>query len=162
MRNPEARPRRRRIAAVLIITALFLGGGGAAYAYWTTSGSGSGTVTAGSPQSVTITQGLVTGSLVPGGAGLTINGTINNPGSTAVYVATLAPTVTGATDSKGQPVACNLADLSFSSPSLVINTDIAAGRSVSWTETLTLADTTLNQDACKGATIAISYAATPN
>ena len=50
MRNPEARPRRRRIAAVVIITALFLGGGGAAYAYWTTTGSGSGTVTAGSPQ----------------------------------------------------------------------------------------------------------------
>ena len=159
MRNPEARPRRRRIAAVVIITALFLGGGGAAYAYWTTTGSGSGTVTAGSPPAVTIAQTSTTGTLVLGGAGMTITGTINNPGTSPVYVTTLALSVTGATDSKGATVACTLTDLTFSVPSIPIGVDIPAGGSKTWTDTIALADTAVNQDACKGANIAISYAA---
>jgi len=135
--------------------ALVMVGGGAAFAYWTTTGSGTGTATAGDVSALTVHQTSSVTGLYPGGPAVTLSGNFDNPNSGQVFVAAVNATVTGTNH-----VGCTAADFEIGG-SAPVGAEIATGSGVGgWSGlTLRLVDSTSNQDACKGATVNLSYTA---
>ena len=131
-----------------LATFLILGAVGA-YAFWTAGGSGSGTATAGTTtDNLTIASAPVSG-LTPGSS-TPVTVTLTNPNSYSVGVGTVSTVIT--TSDAG----CLPADFTF--PDRVMNTTIAPLGTASFTQNLVFADTSANQDPCKGATITLTYA----
>lgn len=131
-----------------------LGAGGLASAYWTGGGAGSGTSSvAASPASLVIAQAAVTG-LMPGGS-KALSGTITNPNpNTGIKVGSVTPGAV--TVSAGLP-----ADYTVTGTAAV-NAIVPKNGSIAWSGlTLNMADTAVNQDAAKGATVTVQYSATP-
>jgi hypothetical protein len=135
--------------------AALLLGGGVAFAFWTSSGTGTGTAAAGTTGSVTVAQnGSITG-LYPGGPGQTIAVDITNPNAGAVTLAGVTATVVDTSN-----VGCTAADFTISGP-------VYAGGSIAGGATVTASAATIqmvneaarNQDACKGVTVNLAFAA---
>ena len=138
-----------------------------AYAYWTTSGTGSGTATAGSDAGVTV-AGDPTNGLYPG-SNVAVTTVVTNSSLTqAQYVSNLH--VTLSIDSTHATAGCLAADFTYkangdavantaSNPhTSPLNSEIAASGTLSVPGKVFMADTGVNQDACKGATINLAYA----
>jgi hypothetical protein len=123
---------------------------GAAIAYFTTTGSGTGSAAVGTSSAVTI-HGTAGTSLFPG-AGTTVNFTVDNPsaGSQRVNVIQLESVTTDAGHS-----ACVMSD--FTMPNVTVNQAFpnGNGQAVTATGTLSMANTALNQDACQGAPLTL-------
>jgi hypothetical protein len=154
---------KRKIAATIAITAILVGGGGAAaIAYWSTTGIGSGSAVTASATSVSVNQTAPATNLVPGGAAVALSGTFNNTSSGPVNVTKVVGTITG-TDKTG----CLASDYTLSNAGVATIPSTATPLSVvpgspsvtAWSGlTISMANTALNQDACKGATVSITYA----
>jgi hypothetical protein len=131
-----------------VIAALALLGAFGAYAYWTTGGSGAGTVTAGTTtDNLNIASPSVAG--ITPGSSTQVTVTLTNPNSYSVHVDTVSTAIT--TSDPG----CLPTDFAF--PAKVMNTTIAPLGTASFTQDLVFADTAANQDPCKGATITLTY-----
>jgi hypothetical protein len=139
--------RKRILVPVAAIAALAVAG--IAVAYFTASGTGSGSATVGSAAGVTITNVTFDSALYPGGS-TTVRFTINNSSSdTAVQVGkVIADTRAGTNGITGLPAGCSASDFSFGD--VDVSASIPAGRSADETGTLRFADNG-NQDACQGA-----------
>jgi hypothetical protein len=126
--------------------------GTAAFAYWTTSGSGTGSATTASSNGTIGLHASFANGLTPGAAA-PVTLTADNTGTSSLYVAKvhLASVTVDAAHA-----ACTVAD--YTMPDVTSNTTVAAGASGTalGTGTLTFADTTANQDACKGAIITLN------
>lgn len=152
-----ATARRRRfvvLAAVIAACAV----AATALAYWTATGSGAGSGTTANPgaQTITVNQTSASSGLYPGGS-VPLSGDFDNPAANSVHINSISATVTG-TDQPG----CNASDYSVSgTPAISGGGDIPSGSGVgSWSGlTLSMANTGANQDACKGATVTLSYSA---
>jgi len=120
-----------------------------AFAYYTTTGSGTGSATAGTSAAVTL-HGTTSGLLYPGGPARTVTFTVDNPspGKQRIGTITLAGVDTGV-------VGCDGAD--FTMPDVAVDQTVASGNGVAITATgqLSMADNG-NQDLCKNATLALS------
>jgi hypothetical protein len=140
---------KRRVLAALG-TVIAIAAVGAAIAYFTTSGSGTGSASVGSSSAVTI-HGTVSGALYPG-ASATVNFTVDNPssGSQRVNTIQLESVTTDAAHS-----GCVTTD--FTMPNVTVNQTFpsGSGQSVTSTGTLSMANTALNQDACQGAPLTL-------
>ncbi len=135
------------------VAALLLGGG-IAVAFWTTSGTGQGSAAAGTTTNVTITQTAPISNLYPDGPGAPIEVDIYNPDDSDVTITsvTAAVTDTGA-------VGCTAADFAISG-NVWDGGTIAGGATVSASGAeLSMIDTGLDQDACKGALVTLTYTA---
>lgn len=143
------RSKRRRGIALSVIAALVVAGG--AVAYWTASGTGQGTATVGTTSGVTIGGVALPTTLYPGGS-TPVNFTITNlSASTGVTIAqVVADTSFGTNGITNLPGGCDPADFSFAN--LAGPWTIAASGNVSASGTLSFANTSSNQDACKSAT----------
>ena len=131
------------------VAALVLLGAVSAYAFWATGGSGSRTATVGTPtDDLRVTSPPVTG--IAPGSSVPVTVTLANPNGYSVHVNTVSTVIT--TSDAG----CLPADFTF--PARVVETTIAPLGTASFTQDLVLADTAANQDLCKGATIALTYA----
>ena len=157
--------RSRRVAVVASIVAITLVGGGAAFAYWSTTGSGAGTAGVGTSALVTVTQTSVNSGLVPGGPASAIDFTITNPGAGPETVIAVAMTVSSVTKASGVPAGtCDATDFMITNPTFV-STVIASGATTAFLSASTGAQIAMvnkvlvNQDACKGATVNLAYAA---
>ena len=143
-----------------------------ALAYWTTSGSGSGTATAGSDAGVTV-DGNPANGITPGG-NVAVTSVIHNAHSQPQYVKSLMVTITvsNAYNATSNPTGCKAADFTYkadadnagtnpaSNPHTSdVSTDIAANGTKSVDGHVYMADTTDNQDGCKNATVTLTYAA---
>ncbi|MCU1543979.1 MAG: hypothetical protein JWM50_1844 [Microbacteriaceae bacterium] len=129
-----------------------LAGSGIAAAYWTGSGSGSGSGTADGGASVTLT-GSVAAGLAPG---LTkaVTFTAANASTAAVMTGTVH--LDGVTVDAGH-AACDTGD--FSMADVVQNHSVPAGstaESLPNDGALVFTETSMNQDACKGATLTLA------
>jgi hypothetical protein len=139
---------RKRTLIVALVSAFVLVGAFGAYAYWTTGGSGTGSATAGTTtNNLTIASPSVTG-ITPGST-TPVTVTVTNPNSYSVHVGTVSTVIT--TSDPG----CLPADFTF--PPKALNTTIAASGTASFTQGLVFADTAVNQDLCKGATVTLTY-----
>ena len=145
--------------AVVTAGAVLLIAAGGAYAYWTTTGSGTGSATNGTSVGITINQTSTITGLYPGGPAVALSGNFDNTNSGAVYVGTVTATLVDVTGGSGGTPACTTADYTLASPAATVNADIASGNGVgAWSgPTIQLKNLATNQDACKNATVNLAY-----
>jgi copper(I)-binding protein len=146
--------KRRSVAVGLFLVFALCAGG--AYAYWTNSGTGTGTAATDSPAAgqLTVSGTAITG-LAPGVAAKTLTGTIANSGTSDASVSSLS--VTGAVDA-GHAAGCSVAnDYTIVQPTLSL-TNVPAGGSIPFSSgSIVFKNTASNQNACKGATVTLTY-----
>jgi hypothetical protein len=148
---------RKPAVATAIVGGVLAVTGTAAFAYWTAGGSGTGTAVTGTSQALTIAGDTFNGTaLTPGGTAQTVSGTITNPNTFNVpFTLAAVPTV----DSSHATAGC-LADwytVTLTSPP----SSVAANNHVNFTGTVAMTNLpSTNQDACKGATVTVTYTAT--
>ncbi|MGB8650998.1 MAG: hypothetical protein WCD35_10095 [Mycobacteriales bacterium] len=152
-----------------------LAGSGVAFAYWTTSGSGSGTgsTTVGTVDKLTFTQNPAGAAdtsvdlapMYPGDSPQSLTVRVRNTSGESAYVAHVKAYIT--TDKGG----CTAADFKLGGvPSTAVDAstaealswtaaDLAAGAAANATSTVQFNNTGANQDACKGATVTLNYLA---
>jgi hypothetical protein len=135
------------LAAIAVVAIAAVGG----YAYWTTTGAGSGSVAnASSNGTVVLHATWPTNALYPGGS-QTVSFTADNAGTSNLFVGTVTSVVT-----TNDPL-CLPAD--FTVAPVAENQVIPAGASglaLTNTGTISFANTAANQDACKGATVTLT------
>ncbi len=153
--------RKRTSAALGILLSLAVAGG--AFAYWTISGSGTGSASAGTVSAVTVNQLSTVNGLYPGGPAQDLDGDFNNPNASEVWVSSVTATVSAVTSAGvvGKP-ACAVSDFSIGGTAAV-NAEIPNGNGVgAWSGlTVRMVDNDANQDNCKNASVTISYTANP-
>ena len=153
---------RYKIGVGVATTAAVVGGAGAAFAYWTAGGSGggSGTVAAGNG-TVTLVASFPTAGLYPGG-NVPVTIKAYNTSATNLFVTSVVDAATPIAVSGG----CTLGDFSLQAAPTMTPT---AGSEVSTahnslatavtvaTDTLTYANSDVDQSNCKNGTITLSY-----
>ena len=155
--------KRNKKVLVPFIVVLALAFAGGAIAFWTSTGTGSGTATVGTTSNLTITPVTFTGTLYPGGTAATSSIKINNPGASAVQVSNLVlDNAFPATGNQalsgigGLPASgCPAADFTFNANMATPVTVNAGSSATVTTGTLSMANTAVNQDACKGLTLTV-------
>jgi hypothetical protein len=141
-------------------TALIVGAGAAivalsgtaAFAYWTTTGSGTGSATTATSNGTIVLHASFADGLTPG-ASTPVSFTADNAGSSSLFVGTIH--LASVTADAGH-ASCDVAD--YTMADVTSDTTAAAGATgatLNGTGTLTFADTAVNQDSCKGATITL-------
>ena len=161
MRNSNARNSKKRIAAIAIITLILVGGGGAAtYAYWSAGGSGTGSATTGTSTGITAVQTSTISNLAPGSTAQTLSGNFTNSNSGPVYVTSVVASIASVTKAGVPVTGCDATDYTLSGATMSVAAQIPSGTvQGSWGgATLAFNNKATNQDACKGATVNISYA----
>jgi hypothetical protein len=146
----------KRRAVFGLTTALLVVVAGGAYAYFTTSGTGTGTAAVGTSSAVTL-HATVTGSLYPGTTA-PVSFTVDNPssGQQRVGTITLASITVDAAHSECSTVITG-GNPDFTMPAVAVNKSFGSGngQSVTPTGTLTMNDTGVSQDKCQGATLTL-------
>jgi hypothetical protein len=148
--------RRFNRKTLAVLAAMFVVAAGAAYAYWTTTGTGSGSAATGTTAAVTVNQTnpAITG-LYPGGPAAQLGGNFSNPNSGPAYVNDVSASVTATSDVNCDPAWFQVSGFPYS-----VDANVPTGTGGSWgsaATTVSMINTATNQDACKNATITISY-----
>jgi hypothetical protein len=142
--------RRKKHALVVAVVAIVaLATAVAGYAFWSTTGSGSGQAAAGTTSALTLHASFSAG-IYPGGTkSVSFTADSTNPGNVEVGTVHLA-SVTAS-----DPL-CVVAD--FTMPDVVENFEVpnGSGTSLPNNGTLSFADTAISQDHCKSATITLN------
>lgn len=133
------------LAAIAGLTVALATGG--AYAYFTASGSGTGSATVGSASGITLSSGSV-GGLYPGGADVPVTVTISNPGGGAQYVDTVSGSVADNAGCLGSW---------FQVDSAAYAGTIAPGGSDTKGTNVRMLDSGSNQDVCQGKSMTINW-----
>ncbi|MDP1847466.1 MAG: hypothetical protein Q8K79_06715 [Solirubrobacteraceae bacterium] len=145
--------RRNKKFAVIGTICLLIAAAGA-YAYWTAAGTGSVAGTASAGGTITL-SGTVDPGIAPG-LSKTVHFTATNATTSAITVGTIS--LTGVTVDAGH-AGCDVGD--FAMVAVASDQQVAAGASgfsLTATGELTMANTAVNQDACKGATLTLALA----
>ena len=136
----------------------------AAYAFWTTDGQGTGSVTTGDIVGLVVNQTSTVTGLYPGGPVATLAGDFNNPNQAKAYISSVTATLVSVdmTNPNANKPACATGDFDLAG-SAPVNQEIDPGDGKgSWTGlTVGLKNTGVNQDNCKNATLNIAYTANP-
>ena len=149
-----AKTKRGTLLVASLATALLVGGG-VAFAYWTTTGSGTGSAAAGTSSAVVVTQTNPVTGLYPGGLPQDINLNIANSNSAAQRLETVAISVSSTSDA-----GCTAAD--FTVTDATIGAEVPSGATNAYAgstsgASIKMKDTAGNQDACKNATITLAF-----
>ncbi len=142
----------RKRLLTLLATAIAAVAAVGAIAYWTGGGSGSGSAAVGSGGTVTLHATVADGGAP--GVSVPVGFTASNSGTSAVMVSTVH--LTGVSADVGH-ASCNTSD--FTMETVTESHSVAAGASEEALPTegsLVYANTSENQDACKGATLTLS------
>jgi len=136
---------------------------GAALAYWTAGGSGTGTApVAAGTSNLTVNQTTTLTGMYPGDTAQTISGNFDNSNSGPAYVGTVTASIASVAKAGGAPAGtCDATDFTLANAAMTVAAEVPTGTAKgAWTgATLKFNDkTTTNQDACKGATVTLSYA----
>ena len=142
--------KKSRITAAVAGVALVAVGGGAAYAYWTTTGSGSGEATNAAGGGTVTLHATFDGGLAPGNQ-VAVAYTADNATTSSTVVGALSANVT--TNVAGcLPAWFEVTAVTSNSPVAANSTGTSVGSGV-----LKFNDsTTVNQDACKGAVVTVN------
>jgi hypothetical protein len=149
---------RSKIALGATVAAASIAGGTAAFGYWTASGSGGGSGTvAASNGTVTLVASFPAATLYPGGS-VPVTIKAYNTGATNLYVTSVVDGATPIAVSTG----CTLADFSLAVTPTTTAAEIpahtAAGSAIAVaTDTLTYANSDVDQSLCKSGTVTLSY-----
>lgn len=143
--------------AVAGITVAAVVGGGTAYAFWSTTGSGTGSAaTSAGASNLAISQTSVISDLAPGATAQTISGSVTNNATTNAYVTSVTVSIDSVTGGAG---ACDASDYTLANPTMSVASDLAPNGSANFSgATLAFNNKATNQDGCKGATVNLAYA----
>jgi len=160
-RDTDARKSKKRIAAIAIMTIILVGGGSAgAYAYWTAGGAGTGSASTGTNSAVTAVQTSTVSGLVPGSAAQSLSGNFTNSNSSPVYVTSVTAAIASVIKATGAPSGtCDASDYTLTGATMTVGAQVPAGSAQgAWSgATIAFNNKATIQDACKGATVNISY-----
>jgi hypothetical protein len=148
---------RRQIAITGIAAAMVLASGGAAFAYFTSTGSGTGSANVGSAGSWSVSQDDPSGTIYPGSGSTVITFDVTNNGSGDQQYSSATASVNssgGDITQSGTPVSGCLA--AWFSATVTqdphLGEDVNAGNTVQVTVKVTMpSDSSDNQDACENA-----------
>jgi hypothetical protein len=169
----------KKVATVTAAVALTLGASGAAFAYFTSTGSGSGSGAVGTSTTWGVTGGSETGQLYPlaypAGAQALTGGKVTNNGSGNQYLNQIVATIVAPTMTPAGLLltpACTATDFQFVSSTWTLSNvngtatinpssvDLAPSGVYDMTGlSVAMVDDGANQNACQGATVNITYAA---
>jgi hypothetical protein len=164
--------KKRHLLVVAVAGGIVAASGGAAYAYWSTSGSGSGSggTANGATAAIAITDDSSSlSAMFPGDSAQTVTVTATNSDSQqSAYVNGVSAYLT-VTEADNAPAGtCDASDYLLNGASGVDSSnpaslnwtpaDLAAGATASTTFTLQFNNKDSVQDACQGASVAITYA----
>ncbi len=147
----------KRTKTAIVTAALVFGVGGTAFAYWTQLGAGTGTADTGTTVAVVVNQTSAITGLYPGGTPVALAGNFNNPNTAAVTVGVVTASVT----TTSLPGTCLASWYEITGTATPATQVLAAGTAVGGWSGLNVAlvnQPAINQDACKSATITITYA----
>ena len=135
-------------------------GGGAAFAYWSATGTGDGTATAGNTTNFTIASTVTAGGpLSPNGPTQTVTFTVTNPGSGVQKVTTVTAAVADTAGVAWNTGTCSSADFTVGTPVFTAK-EVAAGGTATGTVTIQMIDRPgIDQNGCKNATVPLHFAA---
>jgi hypothetical protein len=154
---------KRRFVAGAVAAVIVLAGGGAALAYWTSNGSGNGQARAGTTAAVSVNDESTTVALRPGGPSQALVGSFSNPGDGPVFITSVTASVERVTKAANAPAGtCDTSDYEITQATMPVNAEVGVGaREGSWSgASLSFVNKpTIDQDACKGATVTVSYVA---
>lgn len=143
---------------ILLVTAVLMLVAGGAFAYWTNTGSGTGSAATGSNSPITIVQTGSTTTLVPGGPASTLSGTFNNPNTSPVFVNQVTATLASVSGAGTGALGCTVADYALTTPTITIGAEVSPDDSTTWSGIqVRLLNSGTNQDDCKNATINLAY-----
>ena len=140
-----------KISAVIGGGALVIATAGAAYAYWTTTGSGTGSATTKASNGVIVLHASFASNALAPGLSTPVSFTADNGGASNLYVGTVH-SVVSTSDALCLPADFTIADV-------VENQVIAAGASgaaLTNGGSISFANSGVSQDACKSATITLT------
>jgi len=165
-KNAKNSKKKKRAAAILAAGVIGLATAGGAYAYWTSLGGGTGTASAkaGSTSALQVT-GNVANAMFPGDTEQTVTATVKNVGTENYKPqAVKAYVTTNKTGCDGSDFLLNGAAAPTTSDAAtditLTSVDLAPGATTTGTFTMQFnnkLDT--NQNACKGASVTITYVA---
>ena len=149
---------KKKTAVVIAVASVAIAGAGGAFAYWTTGGTGTGSASAGSNVDFTLEQVGDVEDLVLD-VPQTVNFKVTNSATFAQMLNDVAVTVDDfeAQANTALP-ACTEADFAISEISIA-DGEIAAGSTRNGTATITLLNSSTNQDNCKDAEVALTFRA---
>lgn len=145
----------KRTTTIIAGVVVLLVGAAAAFAYWTNLGTGTGDADTGTNAAIVVNQTSTVTGMAPGVASQALSGNFDNDNDGPVYVAGVTATVTG-TDKPG----CGATDYTIAGTATVA-AQVPAGDGVGSWSGLTIQFNNkagVNQDVCKNAVVAISYA----
>jgi hypothetical protein len=154
---------KKKLAAAGLVTAVALGAGVAAVAFWSTDSTGSGLATTGSQSGNQVTGSNAAGTLSPSSSPQALTASVTNHSvDEAVPTVTVTFTVTKAADVSGT---CDNSNYVLSPANGVMtpadNSTLLSGgtRTYSGVSINYVDSATVNQDACQGATVHLTYTA---
>ncbi len=150
---------KKKSVAIAAGTLVVLAATGTAYAFWTGDGTGSGAGTTATGVGVTVNQTSTDAGLAPGTAALALSGTFTNGTTATVHVNSITVSISGVTGGAGTCTAANYTLASNPMDNGAAGWDVVPGTITTWGgATIQFANsTTVNQDGCKGATVALAY-----
>ena len=137
-----------------------LASAGGAYAYWTTTGNGTGSATTGTSSAFAVTTTSPTGGpLTPGGPSESVGFNVANNNTGVQRLNTVVVTVANANGTAWNAVpGCSALDYTVSAATFAAG-DIAPSGSTSGTVSISMNNLNANQDQCKGVTVPLYVAA---
>jgi hypothetical protein len=137
----------KKRVVLLTVAALVIGISTGAFAYFTSSGSGSGSATVGSSAAIQLSN-VTVGDLYPGGADVPVTVDITNPGSGVEHIADISGSVADNGGCLGSW---------FEVDTINYNDDLAPGASNSASTNMRILNSGTDQDACQGLTMTINW-----
>lgn len=156
----------KKIAAIALTAGLVLGGGGIAFAYFTSSGGGTGSATVGTTggSDFSVTSSWADASLYPGTPAVPFTITVTNNGSGDEHVgyvdiAVASDPDTGFALENGSPVADCMSNWFSVTPQVTVDSTISAGASDSDIAgpSIQMTDSSTDQDACQGHLVDMTF-----
>ena len=148
MHAPKMKRKTRTIAIAGVLT--FAASGGA-FAYWTTTGAGTGLATNASANGTIVLHAGFLNGLTPG-ASEPVTYTADNFGTSSLFVGTITPVV--GIDG-GHPL-CLAGDFTIPATASDVRVPAITSGFAAGSGTLSFADTGVSQDACKGAIVTLT------
>jgi hypothetical protein len=150
----------KRVSILVGGTAILMGVG-VAFAFWTSTGNGTGSATTGTSSAWEVTtDGAVGAALTPGGATQDVTFHVKNNNSGVQRLNSVTVTVAGPGGAVWDgPGTCSAADYNVLQHTVPPASDVAAGATYSGTVTIQMVDTGSNQDDCKAASVPLYVSA---
>jgi hypothetical protein len=150
-----------RISILASVAVLVIGAGGAAFAFWTSTGTGEGTATSGESVDFTVSSLDATGGpLSPGGPSEEVAFTVTNPASGVQSLSAVEVSIANADGSAWDTVeGCTAEDYTAVIDQAPTFGEIASGDSVDGTVTVSMVNTSSDQNACQGIDVPLYFVA---